>query len=95
MKPVAALILPLAMLGACKGQVLVDDDEPRFPEPDRAVSDLGSNQFSTEDQRDSRGEAKTVMDLAEIEAAWRPFPRAGRAPILTEHHGRFSSSAGR
>ena len=67
MKPVAALILPLAMLGACKGQVLVDDDEPRFPEPDRAVSDLGSNQFSTEDQRDSRGEAKTVMDLAEIE----------------------------
>ncbi len=67
MKPVAVLILPLAMLGACKGQVLVDDDEPRFPEPDRAVSDLGSNQFSTEDQRDSRGEAKTVMDLAEIE----------------------------
>jgi ubiquinone/menaquinone biosynthesis C-methylase UbiE len=61
------LILPLALLGACKGQVIVDDDNPRFPAPDRAVSELGSNQFSTEDQRDSRGEAKTVMDLAEIE----------------------------
>ena len=47
--------------------MIVDDDNPRFPAPDRAVSELGSNQFSTEDQRDSRGEAKTVMDLAEIE----------------------------
>ena len=47
--------------------MIVDGDEPRFPAPDRAVSDLGSNQFSTEDQRDSRGEATTVMDLAEIE----------------------------
>ncbi|HCY02505.1 MAG TPA: SAM-dependent methyltransferase, partial [Erythrobacter sp.] len=42
------------------------DDGPRFPEPDRPVSELGSNQFSTEDQRDSRGEASTVMELAEI-----------------------------
>ncbi len=67
MKRTLALILPLALLGACKGQVIVDDDNPRFPAPDRAVSELGSNQFSTEDQRDSRGEAKTVMDLAEIE----------------------------
>jgi len=67
LKRTLALILPLALLGACKGQVIVDDDNPRFPAPDRAVSELGSNQFSTEDQRDSRGEAKTVMDLAEIE----------------------------
>ena len=67
MRRTLALILPLALLGACKGQVIVDDDNPRFPAPDRAVSELGSNQFSTEDQRDSRGEAKTVMDLAEIE----------------------------
>ena len=37
-----------------------------FPQPDRPVSDLGANQFSTEDVRDSRGEAQTVMDLAEL-----------------------------
>ena len=37
-----------------------------FPLPDRPVSDLGSNQFSTETQRDSVGEAQKVMDLAEI-----------------------------
>ncbi|MGB7407873.1 MAG: class I SAM-dependent methyltransferase [Pontixanthobacter sp.] len=38
-----------------------------FPKPDRPVSDLVSNQFSTETARDSRGEARRVMDLAEIE----------------------------
>ena len=38
-----------------------------FPKPDRPVSDVVSAQFSTEDQRDSRGEAQTVMELAEIE----------------------------
>ncbi len=37
-----------------------------FPQPDRPVSDLGSNQFSTETKRDSVGEAQKVMDLAEI-----------------------------
>lgn len=37
-----------------------------FPRPHRPVSSLGANQFSTETQRDSVGEAKTVMDLAEI-----------------------------
>ena len=37
-----------------------------FPEADRPVSQRGSTQFSTEDQRDSLGEAKTVMDLAAI-----------------------------
>lgn len=37
-----------------------------FPQPDRPVSDLGSNQFSTETARDNRGEAETVMDLAGI-----------------------------
>ncbi|MBX7481169.1 methyltransferase domain-containing protein [Qipengyuania sp. 6D47A] len=60
-------MLPLALLGACKGQAIVEEDQPRFPAPDRPVSNLGSNEFSTEDQRDSRGEATTVMDLAEIE----------------------------
>jgi ubiquinone/menaquinone biosynthesis C-methylase UbiE len=37
-----------------------------FPRAHRPVSDLGSNQFSTEVQRDSVGEAKKVMDLAQI-----------------------------
>lgn len=42
------------------------DSAAEFPEPDRPVSDLGSNEFSTETARDSRGEAQKVMDLAEI-----------------------------
>ena len=37
-----------------------------FPRAQRAVSELGSNQFSTETERDSVGEAQKVMDLAEI-----------------------------
>jgi ubiquinone/menaquinone biosynthesis C-methylase UbiE len=37
-----------------------------FPRAQRAVSKLGSNQFSTEIQRDSVGEAKRVMALADI-----------------------------
>lgn len=39
-----------------------------FPKADRPVSDLGSNQFSTETARDERGEAQKVMDLAEVSA---------------------------
>lgn len=38
-----------------------------FPLPDRPVSNLGANSFSTETARDSRGEAQKVMDLANIE----------------------------
>lgn len=46
---------------------MADGDTPsHFPDPDRPVSKAGSNQFSTEIQRDSRGEAQTVMDLAEL-----------------------------
>ena len=61
----AALVwlAPLSFLAACTPQ----PDDTRFPQPDRPVSNLGSNQFSTEDQRDSRGEARSVMDLAAIE----------------------------
>ncbi len=62
-----ALIPALALLAACNGEVVTSEEAPSFPEPDRPVSEVGSNQFSTEDQRDSRGEARTVMDLAEIE----------------------------
>ena len=53
----------LLALGGCERQ---DTSTSRFPDPDRPVSDVVSSQFSTEDQRDSRGEAQTVMDLAEI-----------------------------
>ncbi|MEM6476741.1 MAG: methyltransferase domain-containing protein [Pseudomonadota bacterium] len=38
-----------------------------FPAPDRPVADVISNQFSNEDARDERGEANTVMDLANID----------------------------
>ena len=58
-------LLVAAALAGCEGNARLADDGPRFPEPDRPVSELGSNQFSTEDQRDSRGEASTVMELAE------------------------------
>ena len=51
------------LLSACSGEGVSNST---FPEPDRPVSEAGSNQFSTETQRDSRGEAQTVMDLAEI-----------------------------
>lgn len=42
-----------------------------FPKPDRPVSRLGSNSFSTEDARDQRGEAESVMRLAEIAPGMR------------------------
>ncbi|WP_375289445.1 class I SAM-dependent methyltransferase [Qipengyuania sp.] len=58
----------LALLAGCDaGTPAAGDEEHRFPAPDRPVSDLGANSFSTEDQRDSRGEAESVMRLAEIE----------------------------
>lgn len=55
-------------LPAC--QQADDDTRPEtsrdFPRPYRPVSDLGSNAFSTEEARDDRNEAETVMDKAEI-----------------------------
>lgn len=65
MKAGLPLLLSLVVLGACQN---VEDEtkNPRFPTPDRPVSTLGSSQFSTESQRDSRGEARTVMDFAQI-----------------------------
>lgn len=61
-----ALVPLFVFAGACDG-TRPDSDQPQFPAPDRPVSGLGANQFSTESQRDSRGEAATVMDLANIE----------------------------
>lgn len=63
------LLAPLA-LSAC-GIFEAGSERPAtsrdFPEPDRPVAKIISNQFSNEDARDERGEAKTVMDLANIE----------------------------
>lgn len=66
MKRAAAFALLLAGLGGCGPASPNAATALVFPSPDRPVSGLGSNQFSTEDQRDSRGEAQTVMDLARI-----------------------------
>lgn len=63
-----SLLLLCVAIASCQR---VDEDRPpsalEFPQPDRPVSGLGVNQFSTETERDNRGEAETVMDLAEIE----------------------------
>lgn len=37
-----------------------------FPRPDRPVSEVSGNEFSTEADRDDRNEASTVMDLAGV-----------------------------
>ena len=66
----AILLLTLAALAACKP---VSDDDGRqesaraFPQPDRAVSDASSTEFSTEAARDEAGEAKKLMDWADIQ----------------------------
>ena len=63
-----ALLASIALLTGCHRS---DTDRPEnarsFPRADRPVSQPGATQFSTEDQRDRRGEAETVMDLAGIE----------------------------
>lgn len=68
----AALLAACAALqGACS-PVADDPDADRpegargFPRADRPVSRVTSNEFANEDQRDSVGEARTVMDLAQI-----------------------------
>ena len=64
----AAGLLPLCLcLAGCQAGDSGGEQASPFPEPDRPVSDVVSYQFSTEDARDSRGEAQKVMDLAEIE----------------------------
>lgn len=65
-----ARFLPLMaalVMSACQPTASGSEEEREFPQPDRPVSALGANQFSTEDARDRVGEARTVMDLAEIE----------------------------
>ena len=54
-------------LGSCQlAEADRADTAQEFPNPDRPVSGLGANSFSTETQRDSVNEAQVVMDLAEI-----------------------------
>ncbi len=64
----AALCIAL-VLAACR-QTPDDTDRPEsardFPRAYRPVSELAGNQFSTEQARDDRNEAQTVMDLAQI-----------------------------
>src|SRR6187401_1115147 len=69
----APLLLPLFAacfaLTACR-QEPADADRPEtardFPRPYRPVSELAGTAFSTEEQRDDRNEATTVMDMANI-----------------------------
>jgi len=64
----AALLI--ALLGGCDMAATSDSGRPDtaldFPKAERDVSELGGNQFSTETERDSVGEADKVMDLADI-----------------------------
>ena len=63
----ASIFCALLLLAACQRD---DADRPEgaqdFPRPDRPVSEVGSNQFSTEQARDDRREAETVMAKAAI-----------------------------
>ena len=56
-----------AVVGGCN---MVEDDRPDtsqdFPRPYRPVSELAGNSVSTEEARDDRREAETVMDQAAI-----------------------------
>lgn len=73
-RSILALAAMLAMLSACDALPQIgggEATEREFPKPDRPVSDLGASQFSTEDARDERGEAESVMRLAEIAPGMR------------------------
>jgi ubiquinone/menaquinone biosynthesis C-methylase UbiE len=67
---VPALILACAALAACERAPNPDAGRPEtsreFPRAYRPVSDLGKTSISTEEARDDRNEATTVMDLAQI-----------------------------
>jgi ubiquinone/menaquinone biosynthesis C-methylase UbiE len=55
-------------LAGCKPAADADRPETsrEFPQAYRPVSELAGTAFSTEEQRDDRNEAQTVMDLADI-----------------------------
>ncbi|MDT0575517.1 methyltransferase domain-containing protein [Croceicoccus sp. F390] len=66
---IVALASATALLTACEIRE-AGTDRPAsaraFPEPDRPVSQIGSNRFSTERARDERSEAAIVMEMADI-----------------------------
>jgi ubiquinone/menaquinone biosynthesis C-methylase UbiE len=66
--PLLLACMACAVLAGC--QKPADADRPEtardFPRPYRPVSELAGTAFSTEEQRDDRNEASTVMDLAAI-----------------------------
>jgi len=66
--PLLLSCLACALLAGCDKPA--DSDRPEtsrdFPRAYRPVSELSGNGFSTEEQRDDRNEARTVMDLAGI-----------------------------
>jgi len=62
----ALLVCAALALPGCERVPDTETDEAGFPTPDRPVSEIAGNQFSNETQRDSRGEAQTVMELAEV-----------------------------
>jgi ubiquinone/menaquinone biosynthesis C-methylase UbiE len=66
----AAFVFPLALSGCDFAQDAAERpvSAKDFPKPYRPVSAVSGNQFSTEDQRDNLGEARVVMDLAQIRA---------------------------
>jgi ubiquinone/menaquinone biosynthesis C-methylase UbiE len=70
MRVAFAASLALIGLAACK-QTEGDSNRPEtareFPQPYRPVSELGDNSVSTEEARDDRNEATTVMDLATLD----------------------------
>jgi ubiquinone/menaquinone biosynthesis C-methylase UbiE len=74
MRGVLALVtaggILLATIAGCKPAADADRPETArdFPQAYRPVSELAGTAFSTEEQRDDRNEANTVMDLAAIRA---------------------------
>jgi ubiquinone/menaquinone biosynthesis C-methylase UbiE len=66
----AFFLLSSAILAGCQPVAEKDDrleSARAFPRPDRAVSDASSTEFSTEAARDEAGEAKKLMDWADIQ----------------------------
>jgi ubiquinone/menaquinone biosynthesis C-methylase UbiE len=65
-----ALLLMALPLSACERAPGDDgrlESSRAFPTPDRAVSEASGTEFSTEAARDEAGEAKKLMDWADIE----------------------------
>ena len=64
-------VLATAVLAGCERVPGDDVSRPEtsleFPLPDRPVSELGANEYSTETARDKVDEARKVMDFATIE----------------------------